>query len=341
MLKRFLSVIALVIALAVLSGTALADYGYTSVDRIPMARPFTAKVAFDENGLPQVITDYPFKETGADEMNLVYNDGSNEVFTLNYRFSTGKTTIGSWDSDVFAREPGEEAYRMIRNGEVTLNDEITINSARFNQGKDWFLVYSSSQGNYVRYSEATNAQTFNGTGEGGVRKSLMFYDGELDSSWMVKPGRDADLMVEYNVYGEIEYASIQRYENGETVWYDYDPYTGLFGGHPITELGFEESDLAIEALAARSTRTETAVREYETQIVTDAKDMAKTTVRLSGGLVTGIIMGIVLYYMIRRGRQSAKEKAALKKEDAEKAAEKTEEAPEFIEPPQVMSSSNR
>ena len=79
MLKRILSVIALVLVFAVLSGTALADYGYTSVDSIPMARPFTVKVAFDENGLPQVITDYPFEETGADEMNLVYSDGSNEV----------------------------------------------------------------------------------------------------------------------------------------------------------------------------------------------------------------------------------------------------------------------
>ena len=341
MLKRILSVIALVLVFAVLSGTALADYGYTSVDSIPMARPFTVRVAFDENGLPQVITDYPFEQAGADEMNLVYSDGSNEVFSLNYRFSTGKTTVGSWDSDVFAREPGEEAYRMIRNGEVTLNDEITINSAHFNQAKDWFLVYSASQENYIQYSEATNAQSFNGTGEGGVRKSLTYYDGELESAWMVKRGRDADLMIEYNAYGEIEYAVIQQYKGGETLIYDYDPYTRLFSGHPITDLGFEESDLAIEALAARNTRTETVVRDYETQIVADAKDMAKTTIRMSGGLVSGIIMGIVLYYMIRRGRQNAKEKAARKKENAEKPAEKADEAPEFIEPPQMMSSSNR
>ena len=94
--------------------------------------------------------------------------------------------------------------------------------------------------------------------------------------------------------------------------------------------------LVPEALAARGTRTDTLIRDYETQIDTDAKDMAKSTVRLSGGLVTGIIMGIVLYYMIRRGRQNAKEKAALKKEAEDKAAEKPEEAPENIEPPQVM-----
>ncbi len=336
MMKRILSVIALLLAFAVLAGTALADYGYTSVDRIPMAKPFSVRVAFDENGLPQVITDYPFEETGADEMNLVYKKGEDEVFTLNYRRSTGKTRIGTWDSSVFAREPGEEAYRMIRNGEVTLDDEITINTAGFGHGTDWFLVYSSGQGNYVQYSEASNAQTFNAMGEGGVRKTLLFFDGELDGSWVQKRGRDADLVIEYDTYGELEYASIQQYGNGDFAWYDYDPSTGLFGGHPITELGFEESDLAIEALAARGTRTETLIRDYETQIVTDAKDMAKSTIRVSGGLVTGIIMGIVLYYMIRRGRQNAKEKAALKKEAEDKAAEKPEEAPENIEPPQVM-----
>ncbi|MER1993638.1 MAG: hypothetical protein ABS897_06380, partial [Eubacteriales bacterium] len=158
---------------------------------------------------------------------------------------------------------------------------------------------------------------------------------------MMKRGRDADLMVEYNVYGEIEYAVIQQYKGGETLIYDYDPYTRLFSGHPITDLGVEESDLAIKALAARNTQTGTVVRDYETQIVTDAKNMAKLTIRLSGGLVSGIIMGIVLYYMIRRGRQSAKEKAALKKENAGKPAEKADEAPEFIEPPQTMSSSSR
>ena len=340
MLKRILSVIALMLIFAAFSGTASADYGYTSVSQIPMAQPFTVKVAFDEDGLPHVITNYPYEAAGADEMNLVYSKGNNEVFNLNYRFSTGKTTIGSWDRNEFAGEPEEEAYRMIRSGEVTLNDEITINTAHFNQGTDWFLVYSSAQENYVEYSEANHAQAFNAMGEGGVRKTVVFYDGEMDSSWMVKRGRDADLMIKYNIYGEMEFAGIQQQRSGGSVNYEYDQYTGLFSGHPITEFGFEESDLAIEALAARNTRTETAVRDYETQIVSDAKNMAKDTIRLSGGLVTGLIMGIVLYYMFRRGRQNAKEKAEMKKENAEKTAEKAEEAPETVAPPQMMSSSN-
>ena len=63
--------------------------------------------------------------------------------------------------------------------------------------------------------------------------------------------------------------------------------------------------------------------------------MAKSTIRVSGGLVTGVIMGILLYYMIRRRMQNAKEKAATEKENAGKAAEKAEEAAETVEPPQV------
>ena len=219
MMKRILSVIALLLAFAVLAGTALADYGYTSVDQIPMAYPFTVKVAFDGEGLPHVMTDYPFKDAGADEMNLAYLDRSGkQVCTLNYKYSTNETTIGTQTID----GSKEELYRMIRTGEVTLDDEITINTAHFSRETDWFLIYSAFQEKYVQYSEATQAQSFNGLGEGGVRKSIIFYDGEIDTSWMVKRGENADLMVEYNQYGEIEYASIQRYGQGAPVWYDYD-----------------------------------------------------------------------------------------------------------------------
>ena len=228
MLKRVISAIVLILMCAVLIGTALADYGYTSTDRIPMAYPFTVKVAFDGDGLPHIATNYPFEKAGADEMNLAYVDETgNQVFTMNYNRHTGKTSVGSYDGNLFDDVPGQEAFRMIREGKYTLDDEITINTAHFNTTTDWILVYSNREGNYVSYSEADHAQTFNGMGAGGTNRSIYYENGVMYGGRTLRRNEDADLIVEYNAYGEIQYASVIQYGD-EFVYYDYDPDTGLF-----------------------------------------------------------------------------------------------------------------
>ena len=124
MKKMYLPVSVLILICIVLPGLASADYGYTSVSDIPGASHFSFRVDFDDNGLPHVVTDYPFRETGASELNIPYNRGSEyEVLTLNYRPSTGVTRITSFNGDIFKSNPAAEgAYEMIRNGELTPDD---------------------------------------------------------------------------------------------------------------------------------------------------------------------------------------------------------------------------
>ena len=57
-------------ASATMEELTIADY--TSVSKIPMAVDFTVSVEFDDEGKPNVVTDYPFEATGATEMELQY-----------------------------------------------------------------------------------------------------------------------------------------------------------------------------------------------------------------------------------------------------------------------------
>ena len=298
------SVLILTVILLCISlwGTALADYGYTNVSDIPMAVDFTFSVDFDENGQPHVVTDYPFETTGATEMNLVYgNEEYPEALTLNYKHSTGITRIGSRDGRLGDYAP-EELYRMIRDGKFTLDNSVYLNTSHFSRETDWVLVYAVRSRNYTEYTERTYAQAFNAMGSGGVEKSVYYQAGGIDSTRMVKRISDADLVVEYDAYGEITYASITRYGT-DVVSYDYDPYTGLFGGLPITELGYDETDLAMEPLAFLGTRTEMVVA-VDPALVADKPETGSAAV-FAGSLLTGIIIGLVL---IRKLRQRIREK---------------------------------
>ena len=296
---------ALVLLMILLTGTASADYGYTSVSDIPMAVDFTFSVDFDDGGLPHIVTDYPFETAGATEMNLVYGNEENpEVLTLNYNHSTGVTSIGSRNEDLLGTDDPEKAYRMIRSGELTPDGYVYINTSSNGLETDWVLVYAARENNYTEYKERTYQQAFNAMGNGGTEKAVYYRAGEIESSRLLRRIYDADLVIEYDPSGEITYASITRYGT-ETVTYDYDPSTGLFGGRPISELGFDEADLKIQALAARGTRTG-AVVAVDPQAVSGGNGAGSVFV-LAGSIITGILLGLVLVKKFRSWRNSRKQ----------------------------------
>ena len=308
MRKAYLSVFLLVLIFCVLlAETASADYGYTSVSGIPMAVGFSFRVDFDSKGAPHIVTDYPFETTGATEMNVAYHNAENfEVLTLNYRPATGITKIGSWDGGIFSSPPAEEAYQMMRDGDLIPDDHVYVNTSRFSSETDWVLDYSVSAENYTAYTERTHAQAFNAMGSEGVERTVYYQAGQIDSSRMVKRIQDADLIVEYSASGEITYANITRY-GAKRGSYDYDSATGLFGGMPITDLGFEEADLKTEALAATGTRTASLVAS-EPRGAADSSG-AQSSAVFFGSLLTGILIGLVLIKKFIRRRNKEKEPA--------------------------------
>ena len=322
MQKIKILVLALVLSCVIFTGTASADYGYTNVSDIPMAVDFTFSVNFDDEGLPHIVTDYPFDTTGATEMNLVYdNEETPEVLTLNYWHSTGVTSIGSRDENLLGADDTEKAYRMIRSGELSLNDHIYINTSKNGLETDWVLVYSARENNYSEYIERTYSQAFNAMGNGGIEKAVYYRAGEMESARLLKRIYDADLVIEYDPFGEITYASITRFGT-ETFSYDYDPSTGLFGGHPISELGFDEADLKIQALAARSTRTE-AVVAVDPRIVSDRPGTGSAVV-FTGSILTGILLGLVLYRKFRRWRKNKKQSSPEADKDSRTGSENSD-----------------
>ena len=311
MRKGILLLLTIVLAGILLAGTALADYGYTSVSQIPMAVDFTFSVEFDDEGLPHVVTDYPFDKTGAAEMNLTYNMGeSREAVTLNYRYPAGTTRIGCFDGSIYdSHGPLDKAYADIRNGVVTLDDAVVINTAHFNNTADWFLTYSLSGKKYVSYSEKTYAQAFNGMGAGGVAKSVYYDNGVIDSSRILVRAEESDMIIYFNRYGEITRGSISQYRP-ESAHYTYSLSTGLFDGHTVSELGFKDSDLAIPALAAIGSNAPAAPAKTEAPMNTVAPTATEapaektsesvSSIALAGGLLVGLLIGIFLYYARRR-----------------------------------------
>ena len=333
--KIVLIVSVLVLMCFVFTGFASADYTYENVDQIPMAVDFSVRVDFDADGMPHVVTDYPFETTGATEMNLVYNKGDRyEAVTLNYRYATDETSIGSWSGDLFSDDRYDEMYRAIRDGEVTLDDHVTVNTSHFNKKTDWVLVYSLREKNYVEYMEKTHAQAFNAMGTGGVARSIYYRDGEFESARILRRIDDADLDIGLNEYGTIDYAYIVTYSPEFSV-YNYDPSTGLFDGKTLTELGFDENDLSTEGFTSVETQTQTAV-----SVPASAPQVtAKSSVRMIGGLLAGIMVGITLYYMFRRRKIDKKDRPSVQT-DVNRKDESTAESPEVVETPEVMSASS-
>ena len=224
-----------------LISTAAADQGYTTVSQIPMAVDFQFSVEWDEAGEPHIVTDYPFEEMGADEMDLEYRSGDEFVCGMNYNDSTGKTSIRY----TYGSVTPQEAARMIQEGEVELSDNVYINTAKNSEETDWVLTYSRSEGAYIAYQEKTHSQGYNAMGDGAVSQTVSYSEGRMTGVSVILRHSDCDLHIERNKYGALQYASV--YAHGEL--YEYDPSTGLFGGHTLTELGYEEDDLFLAPLA--------------------------------------------------------------------------------------------
>ena len=348
MRKRFLFTVSVMLACLVLTGTALADYGYTDVSLIPMAKDFSVRVEFDSEGLPVIVTDYPFESTGAAEMNLVYNKGDTpEAVSLRYRYHTGVTDVGSYDGSLFGHDTLSKAYEAIRNGDLTLDDTVYINTSNFYSGSDWFLSYSLSRGIYTEYKERTHAQAFNAMGSGGIEKAIYYSGGRIDYTRVMKRLDNADLTVYRNRYGQITSADIYVYDN-ESHIYSYNPATGLFGGRRLSELGFEEADLEMEGLAALGERTGTDTVSTSA-VSTPAAGTDRPAFAMTGGLLAGIMIGITIYYLFRHRRKKRKEEAQAEVNSGTDGTSAAEEAsgPEASETPEesfestVQSAQNR
>ena len=312
------------------AGAALADYGYTNVSEIPMAVDFTYGVAYDGDGRAWVRTDYPYESAGADKITLVYrrNGEDRDIGHLTYDFARKGTENSSYNG---AYEDEQAFSQAIRKGEVVL-DRIYIYTAHFNQKTDWFLVYDVNEQRYTEYSERTFAQDFNAMGAGGTEQTVYYEEDEIISSRTDKRMRDADLVIEYDADGEMTNADINLYAPSFT-YYSYDPATGLFGGRTITELGYEESDLAMEPLAARGTRTETIVASDPVAVL--ARE-GRNTPSLAGGILTGVLMGLALFRMIRRRKEERKaEQDARRKEN-----ENTGNPEAYVEPAEMKTFSS-
>ena len=273
MRRGFLLIMTTILACFVFMGAAFADYGYTNVSDIPMAEEFNIRVDTHVDGrYYKIETDYPFESTGASEINLRYQtpDGE-EVFTMKYEYPSRTTEIGGYYPKYLRNGTMEEAFQLVESGKAVWDGEVHIGTNHFSTATDWFLVYSTNEegGNqYTSYEERTHAQAYDGMGPGGSAKSVQYKNGQIVSSRLLKRIDSADLYVEYNQYGEITFSYISQYTPEDQV-YSYSPYTGLFDGHKITELGFEEADLQNGALAAIGERT---------AVLTDTTDASDTIV---------------------------------------------------------------
>ena len=342
MKKNGIILAALMLICCFMIPAACADYGYTTVDSIPMAVDFTVEVEFDDAGHPHVVTDYPFEETGATEMNLVFFKGESEAFTLTYKHGTKSTRMTGYYPDVLGSDSADAAYRMIRSGEVSMGDEVCIGTSHFGHTTDWFLRYSRSSGSYTSYSETYLAQSYNGMAPGGTDRTIYYAGGNITASRILTRTENADMEIEYTSNGQIENGYIVVYNPNYSMYY-YDASTGLFDGHSATELGFEEADLQADPLAAVDEEVYTVVGVPE-DIPEELRQTAadRSTFAMTGGLLSGILIGLVLYVLLRRRKKAPAEQAGKPAEEPAKADENkgagVEQAPEeFDSTPKTFS----
>ena len=264
-MKKLLTFALAMLMCVVIVGTSLAEYGYTKLSQIPAAVDFTFDVTFDEEGLPHIVTDYPYKETGAEELNLTYNKGDiREAAVLNYNFITGETCINCYNGNLYSYDNMSAAYDDIRNGVLTLDNAVCINTTNNSLYQtDWVLTYSIPRKTYIDYEEKTNSQGHNAMGAGGERKLVSFNNGVLTSSYYQKRIDDGDLCIVYNEDGSIQLAYIDLYKGENKGFYDYNESTGLFSGKKLSELGFDDSDINQPAPAALGdSKDPSAIKAY-------------------------------------------------------------------------------
>lgn len=301
--RMFLSAALLLFALG-LPGTALGDYGYTSVSMIPMAEDFTFLVEIDETDEPLIETDYPFEKAGADALTVVYrNWRSEEAAALTYHYPAGNVTCTFYDA-LFVSD--RDVCRQIRNKSITPQGRVYIHTENENEENDWFLVYSLNEGQFVEYTEKTFSQGFNGMGEYGLRRSIFYEDGAISSMYMDKRTPAGDLVLEYDAWGDIIYGTVYHF-NPEWETFDLNLSTGLFGNRSVTELGFEEADMEIPTLAALGGEPEVAepVAEVPAEEPVTAEEPDTGHFRILGGLTVGLAIGVTGYYLFRIKKEKA------------------------------------
>ena len=308
-MKKLLVFAAALLLCAAIMCPALAEYGYTRVSDIPMAVNFTFRVDFDAKGEPHIVTDYPYKATGAEELNLAYDkDGKFRVMTLNYTFATNETRILSFNSRVYPYEGIDwktweaNVYKDLREGAVTLNNYININTAKEKlTATDWFLAYSIRDKAYTTYEEVTNSQGVHAVGDGGVVKAIEYNkNGTIDSSYVMKRQSDGDLYLFYNQNGDIKNAQVQMYDGPNKGYYYYQKSTGLFSGKKLSELGFSDDDINTPAPAALGSKRDPSANQKIEAYVTRCYQIILGRDPDEGGLKTW-------YNELNTGRKAAAE----------------------------------
>ena len=301
MKKLLVFAIALLLCAAVM-GTAMAEYGYTKVSRIPAAVDFTFDVTFDAEGMPHVVTDYPYKATGAEELNLTYSKGDIlEAVCLNYNFATDETRIRGFSGKLYTTGALDRAYQDLREGELTLSDKVCINTAKEKlTATDWFLFYSISNKAYVAYEERTNSQSFNGMGAGGQSQYISYKDGVLDISEVQKRSENGDLCIYYDANGDIKDAHVFLHRGEKAGSYDYVTTTGLFGGYKLSELGYHDDDINTSAPAALGSKRDPNANQKIEAYVTRCYEIILGRTPDESGLKTW-------YNELNSGRKTASE----------------------------------
>ena len=301
--RMFLSAALLLFVLG-LPGAALGDYGYTSVSLIPMAEDFTFIVEIDETDEPLIETDYPFEKAGADAMTVVYRNWRNdEAAALTYHYPAGNVTCGYYD-DLFVSD--RDVCRQIRNKSITPQGRVYIHTENKNEQNDWFLVYSLDEGQFVEYTEKTFSLGFYGMGEGGLLRSILYKDGEIFGTFMIKRTSAGALSLGYDEYGNICCGKVCN-SSPERITFELDLSTGLFGDRSVTELGFEEADMAIPTLASLESVPEIAepVAEVPAEEPVTAEEPDTGHFRILGGLTVGLAIGVTGYYIFRIKKEKA------------------------------------
>ena len=300
-MKKLLVFAAALLLCAAIMCPALAEYGYTKVSDIPMAVDFTFRVDFDAKGEPHIVTDYPYKATGANQMNLVYSkDQKVEALVLRHDFKSGSTYIGGGNSSYFDFREEAEAYKAIRDG-VLVPEYICINTTKHNISEtDWVLTYSLSQKAYTKYSEKTNSQAFNGMGAGGTAKTIYYVNGTIDYSSTDIRIDTGDLVIRHDKNGNIVSAYISLYKGANTGFYLFRENTGLFDSKKPSELGFSDDDINTPAPAALGSKRDPSANQKIEAYVTRCYQIILGRDPDEGGLKTW-------YNELNTGRKAAAE----------------------------------
>ena len=253
-MKKWLAILlAVQLVCLMFTGIASAEFGYSSVSKVPMAVDFTFSAEIDEFGYPHIKTNYPFTETGAMDMVLTYEKkGHPRAVELHYDPKTGTTRFGRLDEELFSKQDmTQEASQRILDGELT-QGSIFIGTLHGGENTDWWLEYSVPLQQYVKYEERTFSIAYNALYTNATVTEIHYADGVLTDSFIRIPSDGAVFHSVFDAYGKRTRSTFVWQYDPDWNYYYYDPETDLFDGKKIDELGlgFEEADLEITAPAA-------------------------------------------------------------------------------------------